>query len=78
MSEAQKLADELNNLGAEPFVNKGKTTLRDKDCNDLDVEGEGYVDSHPEGEDRGGYVPYWNRNGIEVYWDENGEFWAMP
>lgn len=78
MNEAEMLAEELNRLEAWPDVNRGKVTLQDQDGNPLipEVEGEGYVDPHPEGSDRGGYVPYWERNGAQVYYDENGEGWV--
>jgi len=71
------LADELNKLDAWPEVHRGKVTLQDQNGNALNIEGEGYVDEHPEGSDRGGFVPYWERNGSVVHYDENGLGWLI-
>ena len=71
------LHDELNELNAEPKTNKGEVTLEDQDGNPLEVEGKGYVDEHPEGSDRGGYVPYWERGEEQAFYEEeDGWLWT--
>lgn len=69
------LRDELNKLEAWPEPNKGKVNLEDQDGKPLEVEGEGWLDAHPEGSDRGGYVPYWVRGEERAYYDETGGEW---
>jgi hypothetical protein len=58
--------------GLWPICKKGKIThlLRDgEDSSDVDLpEGiEGYLESHPEGKDRGGYVPWLDSGKARIY-----------
>jgi len=71
------LHDELNKLEAWLKTNKGKVNLEDQDGKPLEVEGEGWVDEHPEGSDRGGFVPCWVRGAELAYYDEFGEEWML-
>lgn len=73
------LADTLNTKGVWPKVNRSKVGLWATDDQDQIVEGshegEGYVDPHPEGEDRGGYVVYWECDGEIAHYDEHDGEW---
>jgi len=71
----EELAEELNQKSAFPDVNKGKVQILGIDEKPIDCPGTGYVDAHPEGADRGGYVPYWECNGAKAYYSSNEE-WA--
>ena len=74
-------ADKLNEAGVHPSTDSGKVVglLRDdSELSDeelvalgLDPGDLGSVCEHPEGSDRGGYVPFVGR----VYYDENGGVW---
>ena len=75
--------DELLNYleGTYPEVDKGKVTLyRDTPEGEVEVplpEGaKGYVDAHPEGSDRGGYVPWLEVPGASpvFYYEPTGEW----
>jgi len=67
--------------GYTQIVEKGKIVLLEDDngeakaLEDVVPGGEGYLDEHPEGADRGGYVPtvFLGRN--YMYWDKENGGW---
>lgn len=79
-------ADLLNLKGLVPRCREGQVTLGsrydDADVtlfrDDLDKVGflRGYLEEHPEGSDRGGYVPtVFSKDGQTAYYDETGCCW---
>jgi uracil phosphoribosyltransferase len=71
--------------GVCPAVSKGVVTLmREKETEQEEVVplpdgAKAYVDSHPEGSDRGGYVPYVElASGVSVYYYEGDGEWHLP
>lgn len=66
--------------GCWPRVNKGVVTLIREDETGKEIEvplpdgSTAYVDDHPEGSDRGGYVPFVEINGIQACYDSSGEW----
>jgi hypothetical protein len=84
-AERQPLANVLNRRGFRPDVSTGRVvalmTEDDEKVDDsvlrileLDPANLGYLDAHPEGSDRGGYVPFVFRGEESAYWDEM-ELW---
>ena len=73
------LADTLNAKDVWPHVKRSKVSLWGRDPRGNVVkathEGEGYVDPHPEGEDRGGYVVFWEVEGETALYDETKGEW---
>ncbi len=55
----KSLAARLNEIGAQPEASEGKIYLIDEEGKNIEFDGHGYLDAHPEGADRGGYVPFW-------------------
>jgi hypothetical protein len=73
LEKVTKLCNTLNTAKVFPRVSKSVVTLHaDQGDNQTATpyvcEGKGYVDEHPEGSDRGGYVPFWEVDGVAVYW----------
>lgn len=66
-----------------PLTHKGKiTNLETEDFEMVPLQevlmgAEGYVEKHPEGVDRGGYVPMIFWQGKKVYWDVVGGVWQQ-
>jgi hypothetical protein len=96
-SDKVKLTEELEKLEAQPNVEKGqvesvevtqdgstKTLSLGELATQLGFSGaEGYVDEHPEGSDRGGFVPTLfffgkseGRKPENAFYDENGGEWT--
>ena len=87
------IADVLTGLGVQPEIAKGQIVQLTSDEGDLSFDQlakrfgflvcEGWLEEHPEGSDRGGYVPtlFFGQSsdelyqGISVYHDENGDGW---
>jgi len=74
----------LNDAGVYPMVCEGEVTLVKEDDEGNEVEValsefniiKGYVDEHPEGSDRGGFVPWVRLNDdVEAYHMENDGCW---
>ena len=77
LEKVTKLCTTFNATNVFPRVSKGVVTLYTDQGNQTKpyvCEGKGYVDPHPEGADRGGYVPFWEVDGVLVYHD--GEEWC--
>ena len=80
---AKSLAQRLNEARIWPNTERGKVTLfkqdEEGDATEEKVvgfDGEGYVDEHPEGSDRGGFVPYWESGGEKAYhYEPDGEWY---
>lgn len=89
------LAETLNGLNCVPSVDQGNVTLQRYADDDTDYQNpvdlspmelqslgfqRAYVDAHPEGSDRGGYVPYVvclrNNELSKAHYDELGDFWV--
>lgn len=81
------LAGELNDVGPIwPVCSRGVVTGFDTedgqriDLGDLELPGgpltEGYIEAHPEGSDRGGYVPTVFRGEEQAHYDENAGVWV--
>ena len=69
------LHDELNEIKPQIYPKQGKVLLKDDNGEDLDFEGEGYIDAHPEGADRGGYQSYWKRGDELAVFDDQDWCW---
>jgi len=69
------LAEQLNKVNALPQANEGKITLVDEGDNEIEFEGHGYLDEHPEGADRGGYVPFWFQGDKTAMYDVTACEW---
>lgn len=82
------LAEELTSMELVPYCERGQVTLVKYDVNSrnytnvpqevIDRLGvvEGYIDEHPEGSDRGGYVPTVFAGDDAAYYDENEGEWV--
>lgn len=82
-------AELLNENELVPSCKRGKVTLQVVSPEDEDAYVKasaevlervgfksGYVEAHPEGSDRGGYVPtVYSRDEEVAYYDENGDGW---
>ena len=75
----EHLMDKLNRLNARPCgLFEGQFDLANSETNEvLRVQGKGFLGAHPEGVDRGGYVPWWKDGGVEVYLYHD-ETWVVP
>lgn len=77
MTKSRRLADKLNEAKAVPKVSGGEVKVACADAN----PGEppqwftGYVDDHPAGADRGGYVPFVFHDGGAAFWHPAECFW---
>jgi hypothetical protein len=72
------LADRLNELGCKPRCERGQVTLTHDPAQaevvaELDIDG--YLDSHPEGAGRGGYVPYVFSEGESAFYCDIEGVW---
>ena len=70
MSRSKRLADKLNEAKAVPKVSGGEVKVA---CGDANLTG--YVDDHPAGADRGGYVPFVFHDGAAAFWHPAECFW---
>jgi hypothetical protein len=68
--ETMTLAEELNGANAQPNCEKGQVTVAIGD-----TQLTGYVGEHPEGSDRGGYVPTVFRESESSYYDSATGEW---
>lgn len=85
-TSSDKLATKLNEGGFTPETDEGAVTLvTEEDQSERPATEEeladlgfarGYVDAHPEGADRGGWVPFVHgQNGAVVTWSEGSCQW---
>jgi len=83
---SEDLAKEMNERHYSPATMRGKVTLVQNFYKDdtwdheevvTNYSGEGYLEDHPEGADRGGYVPYWERGDATAYYSSNEEWVAI-
>lgn len=68
------LAEFLNSNDVRPVCRKGQVTLEPLAPDELGIT-DGYLHEHPEGSDRGGYVPTVFTASGSAYYDENAGEW---
>lgn len=72
------LISELKNLTPRLTNPKlAEITLFNRNKEKVTIDGEGYIDEHPEGSERGGYVIIWERDGTKCYFSEVSNEWSV-
>ena len=84
-SQMQSLTSRLNAAEVHPKVSEGKVVglFRYGPDNETEIDvpmaefgiTDGYIDAHPEGSDRGGYVPFVFADKVSSHYDETGGDW---